>query len=210
MNSAAWTVLALALVTSGCADPSKDKTKADVGAAKSVASNAAKGDKYTLDASASKVDFAGSNVTATHNGGFKKVSGTATLNGNDVAGAFVSIEIDVSSTYSDDDKLTGHLLSDDFFGAKEFPKAKFVTTEIKKGGDKGATHTVTGNLTIRGKAKSISFPATIKKDGDKISVTSEFSIQRKDFGIMYAGKKDDLIRDGVVMKLSLSLKLSPS
>ena len=40
------------------------------------------------------------------------------------------------------------------------------------------------------------------------SVTSEFSIQRKEFGIMYAGSKDDPIRDGVVMKLSLSLKKS--
>ncbi|MFO0572280.1 MAG: YceI family protein [Polyangiaceae bacterium] len=39
------------------------------------------------------------------------------------------------------------------------------------GGEKGATHTVTGNLTLRGVTKSVTFPATIKPGADGISVT---------------------------------------
>jgi len=36
-----------------------------------------------------------------------------------------------------------------------------------------------------------------------VAVESEFSINRKDFGIVYAGKADDLIRDDVVIRLNL-------
>jgi hypothetical protein len=36
-----------------------------------------------------------------------------------------------------------------------------------------------------------------------VTVDSEFAINRKDFGIVYAGKADDLVRDDVVIKLDL-------
>jgi hypothetical protein len=39
-------------------------------------------------------------------------------------------------------------------------------------------------------------------------VASEFAINRKDFGIVYAGKADDLIRDEVVLKLSVKASRS--
>jgi hypothetical protein len=50
----------------------------------------------------------------------------------------------------------------------------------------------------------VTFPATIAVDDSSVSVKSEFSINRKDFGIVYAGKADDLIRDDVVIKLDLN------
>jgi hypothetical protein len=51
--------------------------------------------------------------------------------------------------------------------------------------------------------KTISFPATITLTDDAATATSEFSLNRKDFGVAYAGMKDDLIRDEVVLKLSM-------
>ena len=51
--------------------------------------------------------------------------------------------------------------------------------------------------------KTISFPATITVGADAASGTAEFVINRKDFGIVYPGKQDDLIRDDVLLKLSL-------
>ena len=63
-----------------------------------------------------------------------------------------------------------------------------------------STHTVSGNLTIKGIKKSISFPATITSNNG-FQMTSEFSINRKDFNITYKGKPDDLIRDDVLLQL---------
>jgi hypothetical protein len=51
--------------------------------------------------------------------------------------------------------------------------------------------------------KTISFPATITVGADAVTGTAEFVINRKVFGIMTAGKPDDLIRDDVALKLSL-------
>jgi polyisoprenoid-binding protein YceI len=62
---------------------------------------------------------------------------------------------------------------------------------------------VVGDLELRGVRKSVTFPATIVVTPADVSVNSEFSINRKDFGIVYAGKADDLIRDDVVIKLDL-------
>jgi polyisoprenoid-binding protein YceI len=89
----------------------------------------------------------------------------------------------------------------DFFDVAKYPEANFVSTTIKPGGENGATHTVTGNLTLHGVTKAITFPATINVTPDVATVDSSFSINRKDFGINYAGAADNLIRDDVVLTL---------
>jgi hypothetical protein len=57
--------------------------------------------------------------------------------------------------------------------------------------------------------KSISFPATIQVAPTSVSVNAEFAINRKDFNLIYPGKADDLIKDGVVIKLSLNVPRKP-
>jgi len=106
---------------------------------------------------------------------------------------------------TDEDQLTGHLKTPDFFDVAKFPKATFVSTKIEPNTAAGATHTVTGNFELHGVKKSISFPANIQVAADNASVNAEFAINRKDFGLLYPGKADDLIRDGVVIKLSLKV-----
>jgi polyisoprenoid-binding protein YceI len=69
--------------------------------------------------------------------------------------------------------------------------------------DRRTTHTVKGKLTLHGVSKIVTFPATIALSGKEVSGKAEFSINRKDFGIAYAGKADDLIRDGVVLKIDV-------
>ena len=109
----------------------------------------------------------------------------------------------MASVKTDTDQLTQHLKTPDFFDVSKFPQASFTSTEIKPGGDKGASHTITGNFQLHGITKSISFPATISVTPEAVNVESTFSINRKDFGINYAGAADNLIRDDVVMSLHI-------
>jgi hypothetical protein len=39
-----------------------------------------------------------------------------------------------------------------------------------------------------------------------VEVDAEFTVNRKDFGLVYPGKPDDLIRDDVVVKLAVRAK----
>lgn len=208
---------ALLLSLAGCEDPTKDKPKATVSSATPAAPTqtaaaaakptnapaAATTETYAIDAASSSIGFVGSKVTGKHEGKFETVTGSIALAGGKPEGGKITIDVDTSSVKTDDPKLDGHLKSPDFFDVARFQKATFTSTEIKAGGEGGASHTVTGELDLHGTKKTITFPVTITVGDDAVTGTSEFSINRKDFGIVYPGKKDDLIRDDVLLKLNL-------
>jgi polyisoprenoid-binding protein YceI len=201
-SSLAITILTGLMIVAACSDPAADKPRATTGAATQASPQNVSGQKYLITTQNSKIEFTGSKVTGSHNGSFQKFSGEI-----DYAGApeksRVSVTMETASLIVDDPKLTEHLKTADFFDVAKYPEAKFVSTEIKPGADKGASHTVTGNLTLHGVTKSVTFPATINVTPDVATVDSTFSINRKDFGISYAGAPDNLIRDDVVLKLTI-------
>src|SRR5438270_7996047 len=151
----------LALLAYGCANPGANKPKASVGNA-APESNTAKpagGERLTISPENSKVEFVAAKVTRSHHGSFKQLGGTIDLLNSDPQQSVVSISIDTSSVVTDEDDLTHHLKTPDFFDVARYPKATFVSTKIEPGTANGATNTVTGNFDLHGVKKSISFPA---------------------------------------------------
>lgn len=210
MNAFARTSLAglTLFALAACDDPAKDKSKAVTSEAASAPAALAERPSgatlvYDFDASNSKIEWTGSKVTGKHDGGFRKFEGHVSLVDESPEKSSVSVDIDTSSLFTEPERLVEHLKSADFFDVAKFPKASFSSTEVKKGGDKGASHTVTGNLTLHGVTKSVTFPANLRTSPSGVEVDAEFAINRKDFGLVYAGKPDDLIRDGVVIKLTI-------
>jgi polyisoprenoid-binding protein YceI len=199
--------IVLATLMFGCADPAANKPKATVANAEPEknSSQPAASERLAISPENSKVEFVAAKVTRSHNGSFKQFSGAIDLAPNSLPDSRVTIDIDTGSVVTDEDALTAHLKTPDFFDVAKYPKATFVSTKIEPGNAGGATHNVTGNFELHGVKKSITFPANIQVAPDSVAVTAEFSINRKDFGITYAGKADDLIRDNVVIKLSLKV-----
>ena len=205
-------ILCFSIFLAACEDPAANKARALTSAASTPASSTAgaaepneKGESLPLTAENSKVLFTGSKVTGKHEGGFNRFSGSINLVNAKPEESGVNVDIETSSVFTDADGLTKHLQTGDFFETEKFPKASFASTKIVSDTAKGANnYTVTGDLELRGVKKSVTFPATIVVDDAQVSVNSEFSINRKDFGIVYAGKADDLIRDDVVIKLDLN------
>jgi polyisoprenoid-binding protein YceI len=196
-------ILSGLMFLTACSDPAANKSKAVTGEAAQVASpQNARGEKYQITPQNSKIDFVGSKVTGSEHGSFGKFSGEIDYTGTP-ENSRVNFTIDMDSVRTDSAGLETHLKTADFFDVAKFPQATFVSTAIRAGGDKGASHTVTGNLTLHGVTRSISFPATIAVTPDTATVDSSFSLNRKDFGIMYAGKTNDLIRDDVVLTLHI-------
>jgi polyisoprenoid-binding protein YceI len=155
---------------------------------------------FALTGDNTKIEFTGTKRGGKHDGGFKKVAGTASVAGGDPTKAKIEVEIDMASTWSDDEKLTKHLLSPDFFAVKTHPKAKFVSTKVEKA---NAGFSVTGDLTLNGKTKSVTFPAQIKASPDGLNLSAEFLINRHDWGITY-GK--GMIYDDVALRVKLDAK----
>ena len=203
MKSLSNLVLAVIVVFAvGCSNPADNVTEAKVSSPSGEASVGAEGKAYTVTP-ASTIGFVGSKVTGSHDGGFEKFSGEFVLVDGTPEGSHGVIEIDMNSTWSDNDRLTGHLKRPDFFDVEKNPTTTFKATKIEKSAD---NYTITGDLTLHGVTKTISFPAQVAVEGDLIKLNAEFFVKRFDFEIKYPGKADDLIRDEVVIKLNIVAK----
>jgi polyisoprenoid-binding protein YceI len=162
-------------------------------AAATLAAATAPAAEFALSGENTRIEFVGTKPDGKHTGGFKKVTGTASPEK-------IDLTIDMDSLYSDDAKLTAHLKNADFFDVKTNPTSKFTTTKIEKTAT-GAT--ITGDLTINGKTKSISFPATLAATDDSFKLDAEFKIDRTAFGMEYGKGK---ISDDVQLKVSVTAK----
>jgi len=201
MRSLTCALFILALATfAGCAaDPAADKPDAAVAEPIPASPAADDGTMLSLNET-SAIGWVGSKVTGSHEGGFKVFEGQVNLVDDDPTKSSVSITIDVSSMWSDNDDLTGHLLSPDFFDAATHPTATFESTSIAAA---ETGYVATGNLNLHGVEKSISFPVEITVTDGAVKILASFSIKRFDFGIEYTGPTDNLIRDEVAITLDL-------
>ncbi|MBM3879554.1 MAG: YceI family protein [Verrucomicrobia bacterium] len=206
-TSALTLTLLLAGLGAGCSDPASDVPQATTGAAQPGAANArAAGTPYVLRAE-SKIGFVGSKVTGSHSGGFTNFAGIFMVDGGKIAGT-PQFKIAMHSTWSDNDRLTGHLKNADFFEVDTYPVSTFTATALEPAA--GGQHQVTGNLELHGVTKSISFPAAIEVGAEALTVKAEFAINRRDFNINYPGRPNDLIRDNVVIQLDLKATPGPA
>jgi polyisoprenoid-binding protein YceI len=185
----------LAAAVAGCGKVG-DAPKAQVDSAATPVTQPTGGATYVIDTTKSKVGWIGAKITRRHEGGFHKFSGVVTADGDQVTG--VQVDVDPSTIYTDEEKLIEHLKSPDFFDVAKFPKAAFEASRfVRVDSVPGATHMVTGNLTMHGVTHGVTFPATIKVDGNTVTARADFKISRKDWGVVYPGQPDDLISDDV-------------
>ena len=100
-------------------------------------------------------------------------------------------------------KLEGHLKSADFFDVENHPEATFEITSVTAGASEGAL-TISGNLTIRGVSKNITFDATTSQVSEvSVVADADFNIAREDWGVSYKGQADDLISKEINLKIHL-------
>jgi polyisoprenoid-binding protein YceI len=92
----------------------------------------------------------------------------------------------VETIQTDDENLTGHLLSPEFFDAERHPVLRFESTEIRRDGD-GVS--IAGELTLKGVSRPVELRGTITGPlGDpygkeRLGLELETTIDRTEFGI---------------------------
>lgn len=91
-------------------------------------------------------------------GEFKTFTGEFTLDPDAIEKSSVKADIEVASLDTNHAERDKHLRGADFFDVEKFPKASFVSTSVKKTGEKTAD--VSGNFTLKGVTKPITLKAT--------------------------------------------------
>lgn len=140
------------------------------------------------------IRFVGTKPDGRHDGGFTDFSGQISVVGESNILQKISVEIQTESLWADNPKLTNHLKSQDFFNVREHPTAKFESTTIswmfepKDAADdeyQVGEYEITGNLTLLGNTREITFPAKVQVNESGLTLNSEFNIDRTQFGMTY-------------------------
>jgi polyisoprenoid-binding protein YceI len=172
--------------------------------------------EYIVDAAKSKLNWDASKVTGKHNGHINIKDGMMKKEVSNFSGVFNidmnTIKIEDLKDAATNAKLLGHLRSDDFFSVDKFGTSTFKlksVKETKSKTDANITHTVTGDLTIKGITKEINFPATIKFTSNGFTADAKFTINRAKWDIKYGSGSffdnlgDKMIYDDIKFDLSL-------
>lgn len=172
----------------------------------SVEVSAVEGTELAVNTAESKVMWLGKKVSGEHFGDIAISSGTLVVSGDQLVGGNFVIDMNTINTQDMEgeykEKLDGHLRADDFFDVANHPESTFVITTVTPA-ETGVV-TISGNLTIRGTTKNITFDAqVIELSETAANVTADFNIAREDWGVNYSGQADDLISKEINFKITL-------
>lgn len=161
------------------------------------------GEMKQIDAEQSVLSFVGGSTIIDHEGKFDSYDAHIMLDETDPANlekASIMASVDLTSAVTDADGLNGHLQKADFFDTATYPQATFESTNIASKG--GNTYAVTGNLTVKGVTKSVSFDAEITDE----YLTATYDFPRKEFGIGNDTYGQKLLDETVPVSVKLVFK----
>jgi polyisoprenoid-binding protein YceI len=140
---------------------------------------------YQIDPSHSFIEFRIQHLGVSWlYGRFNDVSGQFEHDADDTSSGAIELSIKTASIDSNHAERDKHLRSDDFLDTDSYPTATFKSTAFDG-------NTLTGDLTLHGITKSISFPVTQVGEGKdpwggyRAGFIGSYSLKRADFGISY-------------------------
>jgi len=207
-------VLAVAAALVACQNTPAGDTATTANAEQAAS---ATGTTYSIDTTATTIGWVGAKPTGEHSGTFNVTDGSLSVDANGLTGGSFVINIDgmqVTDLQGEDKaKLEGHLKSADFFDATSFPTAKFVITAVAPYDStlattklEGATHLISGNLTLKDSTVNITFPAKVQVAEGAVMAQADFNIDRTQWGMNYKGPNnpaDWMIKKEVELKLDI-------
>lgn len=143
---------------------------------------------WTIDPNHANAQFFAKHLgISTVQGEFTKVTGTVTIDNDDITKSTVDVSIPADTVYTRVTMRDNDLKSEHFLDVAQYPTITFKSTKITKTGDD--TYDMTGDLTIRGVTK----PVTLKVSdlskpiqamgGWRQGVSATTTINRMDFGV---------------------------
>ncbi len=146
-------------------------------------------DTYKIDPVHSETSFKIRHLLAKTSGRFTKFDGTIKVDAANISKSSVEVSIEAASINTDNADRDKHLKSPEFFDVEKFPTITFTSTSVKEVA-KGKLE-VTGDFTLHGVTKRITFPITNAgsqpgmKPGTVVAgfVDGAVTINRNDYGI---------------------------
>lgn len=164
---------------------------------------------YKVDADHSGVSFSIRHFVSNTPGRFKDFDGTVKYDKAAPATSSVEFTIQAASIDTANNDRDEHLRSADFFDVQKFPTLTFVSTGVTpKDAD---TLEVTGDLTMHGVTKKVTIPVEVlgsvkTPGGEKAGFETTFTVNRKDYGIVWNRVLDSSTVLGEDVKITVNIE----
>jgi len=142
------------------------------------------------------VTFTIKNFGINTNGEIRGLKGSIKWDAANPSASSFNVTADVATISTGIEMRDNHLKKEEYFDAEKYPTISFVSTAVTAGN-------VTGNLTIKGVTKNISFPFTATASNGGFIFEGEFMINRKDFGV---GSSSMSLSNNVTVHLKVQAK----
>jgi polyisoprenoid-binding protein YceI len=144
-------------------------------------------------------------------GFFRDFTGSINYDAKDVTKSTVEFTAKATSIDTGVAGRDNHLRSKDFFEVEKFADVTFKSTKVEK---KGKSWMLTGDFTMKGVTKTITFPFNIagflpagERSGARMGFTAETMINRRDFGVNYGGNipgtNTPVIADNIAIRIEV-------
>ncbi len=149
----------------------------------------------------SKVHFVIRNFGISTGGDFSDLKGEISFSPDQLSTSQFNVTVSAATIDTDNPMRDKDLVSTAYFDAEKYPEIKIVSTKIEKTNKTASGfYYFTGNLTMHGITKTISFPFQADKQNNGFLFTGEFQINRLDFGV---GEKSVVLGSKVIVSLSV-------
>jgi polyisoprenoid-binding protein YceI len=135
-----------------------------------------------VDTAKSSIKFVPTLMGSKTEGAFSKFTAQVRFDPDKPANAAAKADVDIRSFDIGYDEATAEALGKNWFDVQQFPTADFSVSKVKAlGKDR---FELTGNLTIRGKTKALTFPVTLNRDTAQTArLDGTVVIKRLDFNL---------------------------
>lgn len=146
---------------------------------------------YVLDPAHGKITWSVSHFgMSRYQGQFVELSGRLTLDPAAPERATLQVTVPLEKVGTFHEGLDAHLKNADFFDVPNHPQASFTSTRVERLGERQAR--VTGDLTLRGVTRPVSFAVTFNAAGIHpvtkrytLGFDGQASVRRSEFGVSF-------------------------
>lgn len=172
-------------------------------AAFAAASLTAAGSAFAqVDVSKSTISAISKQMNVPVEGKFNKFSAQVNFDPAKAADGSAQFNVDMASYDLGDESYNDQVRGKDWFDAKTYPQATFVSSAIAPAGSN--QYKVTGKLTIKGKTQTVVVPVTVTQQGAVQAFDGALTIKRSQYDIGTGEWKDtSVVADDVVIKFHI-------
>lgn len=152
----------------------------------------------------SRIEFTAKQMNVPTDGAFKRFKAQIALDPASPQTGTARIDVEPASWDAGLAEVNEEMLGKNWFDAKQFPTASFVSTSVKAlGGDR---YEARGKMTMKGKTRDVVATFLAKPQGTNLVLTGSFPLKRLDYGVGTGTWGDtDIVADEVQVKFQFVL-----